>query len=73
MPLGERQTEDYQPVIRMGEQGSCRAWHGFGRSLSLPVKTTLPLALAMGVGNVAKDSLVVCQTRKLGFRTSRGA
>jgi len=35
--LGERQTENYLPVIRMGERGSCRAWFWFGRSLALPV------------------------------------
>jgi len=34
----------YLPVIQMGERGSCRAWLWFGRSLSLPVLTTLPPA-----------------------------
>ena len=35
------------------ERGSCRAWHWFGRSLSLPVSTILPLALAVCNGNIS--------------------
>jgi len=47
--LGERQTEIYLPVIRMGGRGSCRGWLWLGRSLSLPVQTILPLALLLSV------------------------
>ena len=47
MPLNcfcERQAEVYLQRESMGERGSCRAWLWFGRSLSLPVQTILPLA-----------------------------
>ena len=37
----------------MGEGGSCRAWIWFGGSLSLPVQSKLPLALARsGLGDL---------------------
>jgi len=51
--LVERQAEIYLPVIRMGGRGSCRAWLWIGRSLSLPVKTILPLALVELVAEAA--------------------
>ncbi len=52
----------------MGERGSCQDWRWFGKSLSLPVESILPLAyLAIGIALLQLNFRVAKMVKSFGL------